>query len=309
MKRQHAVVLAALLAATGAAGFAAAVVLPTHRDDPRWVTDAKVRAKRLAGDVLVPVAHALRPLDPAAGPALPFDGPGFFYEDLGHPYLERVRRDPRLARFYGGEPLAFDDLVVMADFLRGRFPADDPDFDDTRANVLELLDAADGGQGYRCGTAAKMLIQMAQAGGVQGRRVRLGGHVVAEVWLEPWGWVVVDPHVNVHYRDAAGRPLSALEIHRRVRSGARDDLVPVPGPDPATRWERHRQILTEVWGTGFAIDYHAKWLTLDLSTWDPRVSPSQTSVFYAPAGDPENPLFRRSVRDPAPLYAPPPPAS
>jgi alkaline phosphatase D len=200
--------------AVAAAALAAGAVSRTHASDAAWLLRFKLESKDLAMDVLTPIVEWLFPVDPRLGPATPFDGPGYFYADLGHPYLARVRSDPRLASFYDRGPLDVDGVAEMADFLRDRFPHGAPTRDVDRANVLELLDAAERGESYLCGTISKMLVQLVQAGGGTARGMRLDGHVVIEFWSPRWQkWVLIDPDTNVRFEDGDGTPLSVLDVH------------------------------------------------------------------------------------------------
>jgi hypothetical protein len=299
---------AAALCAISGLAIGVGAWLRVRSDDPGWLLAFKLFSKSLASDGLAWVADAAAPVDPAAGPITPLDGPGFYYADLSHPYLAGVRSDPRLAGLYGGGPLDVAEVARMADFVRDRVPHGRTSVDPDRLQLIELLDRAERGERYLCGTVARMLVEMVQAGGGHGRLVRLGGHVVAEFWSPRWRkWVLVDPDTNVRFESPTGVPLSVLEVHDIARRGAREELVAIAGTSPNTLFSEElldRQ-LRDYYAGGFAVDFNAKWLSLDLPRWHPRRSPSVTSVYFEPGGARGHVYFDRVVTDPAALYAPP----
>ncbi len=307
------------LALTGLAVVATVVLLMgaaaashTRASDPAWLRTVKLVSKDLVIDALTPVLAVAYPVE-GLGPVTPLDGPGFWYEDLDHPYLAEIRGDARLAALFDGTPPDVDWAADAANFLRDRFPHGTPPFATRNRDVLDLLDRAEGGAGYLCGTASKMLIQLVQAAGGDARKVRLGGHVVVEIWsARHQKWVLIDPDVNVRYEDTSGKPLNAWDMLEIGRRGDRDAVVAIPGPSPNGLYDEGllaRQ-LEQFYADGFAIDYHAKWLSLKLPRWHPRRSPSVTSVYYAPP-DSARPrdleLYDAVVEDPAKLYQPPEP--
>jgi hypothetical protein len=279
-----------------------------HDRDPPWLHGFKLRSKNWVVDAIEVVMRRVDGLDEAVGPVTPLDGPAFAYEDLDDPYFQQIRRDPRIAHFYGAGPPDVEDAARMADFIRDRFERGPPDRSVDRAGLLELLDRADGGESFLCGTAAKMLVQMVQAGGGVGRIVRVTRHTVVEIWSERWGrWVLVDPDTNVTYENRAGEPLSTLEIHERARRGDLSDLVARPGRASKTLYSEDlmRRQMRVNYAPGFAIDFYARWASLDLPRWHPRRSPSVTAVYYGADAEGGHPYFDRVVSDPSPLYAPP----
>jgi hypothetical protein len=243
----------------------------------------------------------------AAGPATPLDGRDFSYEDLGHPYLARVRADARVRHFYASGPVDVAEAAAMADFLRDQFPRGRPGTDPAKRNLLELLDGAAAGESFLCDTIARMLAQMAQAGGTHARRVRLRHHVVAEIWSARWGkWVVIDPHFNVHFTNHEGVPLSSLDIHRLAAPALRDQIEAHPGRSENTLYRPERfDNLIDRYVDGVAVDFGSKWFSHPLPYWHPVRAPLVNAVFYSERGVAHHPYFPRVVTTPELLYAPP----
>jgi hypothetical protein len=308
MRRSIAIGGAVAALALGALGWG--VVAPVSTLDPDWMLAWKLSTKKLSGRA-VTLATSL--VDPealrAAGPATPFDGADFGYEDLSHPELARIRSDPRLRTVYATTPVDVPEAVAMADFLRDQFPRGRPRTSPNDRNLLELLDGAAAGERFLCDTIARMLAQMVQAGGTQARRVRAYRHVVTEIWSRRWQkWVVVDPHFNIHFTDRSGAPLSALDLHRLGRSGRRAEIQILAGGSANTvyRPERFDNVIDRYEG-GFAVDFDVRWSSNPLPRWHPRRSPSLSAVYFSEAGTvgSDHRYYQRTVAVPDVLYAPP----
>ncbi|NNL67697.1 MAG: hypothetical protein HKP30_15710 [Myxococcales bacterium] len=276
---------------------------PLYDDDGAVMRLWKLGAKRA---LIEGLALGSRYAPGASGLDAPDEGAPF-QEMALHPYFGRIRTDPRTRHFYGHGPLDVEDFAAMADFLRGRFPHGFPAPEHQPLNVLELLDAAEQGAVFACGDITKMLIQLAQAGRGHGRPVQLDGHVVAELWSRRYGkWVAVDADYDLHFTDRAGTPLSAYEIHERVRDGRRDALVPQVGASPNALYRSRSESLYGAYEEGLAVFYYAQWISRNLPRWHPDRSPVRTARAYYPEATLEHRVyFARLTEDPASLYAPP----
>lgn len=293
--------LFALLVLVGLGGsIALGAIIPLEEDDSTPVRAWKLGSVRLAiGAVAVAVSRADGALAPLEGE--PFE------ESVLHPYLARVRRDPRTRHFYGKGRLDLADYAAMADFLRTEFRHGLPAGWHYSFHVLEMLDAADEGAELACGGISRMLIQLVQAGGGYGRRVQLTNHVVAELWSrEHEKWVAVDADYDVYFTDAGGTPLSVWEIHQRVRDGRRGDLVPHVGASPTALFRERPETLYAAYEEGFAVEYYARWVSRNLPTWHPSRNPSHSArVYYPDATLDQRLYFRHHIDDPETLYDPP----
>jgi hypothetical protein len=318
--KRTSVALGSLVAAAGL-GIGTVSLAPVRASDPDWLLETKLVAKGWVLSGMYAGIAIVDPLDEGRfGPSTPLEGDEFFYEDLDHPYLARVRNDPRVAELLARRPDVAE-ASAMADFLRSSFPRQRNSTPVERVNVLELLDRAEAGEGFLCGTISKMLVQLFQAAGGNGRLVRLGGHVVAEIWSPTQQkWVLIDADTNVRFENRAGVSLSVLDMHELVLRGERDAVVTIEGATPTPYLYDDDYLkpgqdldyteyqLQKYYRNGFAVDYYAEWLTLDLPTWDPRTHPFFTSVFTSRAGASrpgELRQIRRDASDPAVLYAPP----
>ncbi len=295
---------AGLLLAAAALGALSAVSVT----DPDWLTAWKLFSKKQLGRTVI---LATKIVDPAAleaaGPATPLDGPGFSYEDLDHPYLTRIRSDARLRHFYASGAVDVAEAVAMADFLRDQFPRGPPRTDPSKRNLLELLDGAAAGESFLCDTIARMLAQMAQAGGTHARRVRPRNHVVTEIWSDRWRkWVVVDPHFNVYFTNREGVPLSSLDLHRLAAPGLRDQIVAHAGRSANTPYRPERfDNLIDRYLDGIAVDFGTRWFSHPLPYWHPVRSPLVNALFYSERGNSRHPYFPRALTTPELLYVPP----
>ena len=297
---------AVLLLAAAALGLGA--LSAVSLTDPDWMTAWKLFSKKQLGGAVILATEILDPAAlEAAGPATPIDGAGFSYENLAHPYFTRIRSDERVRHFYESGAVDLDEAVAMADFLRDQFPRGRPGADPAKRNLLELLDGAQAGESFLCDTIARMLAQMAQAGGTHARRVRLRHHVVAEIWSARWKkWVVVDPHFNVYFTNREGVPLSSLDVHRLAPPGLRDGIVVHPGRSENTLYQPGRfDNLVDRYLDGVAVDFGTKWFSHPLPYWHPVRSPLVNAVFYSERGLSHHPYFPRAVTTPELLYAPP----
>jgi len=140
------------------------------------------------------------------------------WEDLSHPYFERIRNDERLVHFYEKDLWLFEDVLEVKEFLRDAFPHGKPPKNYKQKNVLEMLDAAEDGAKFLCSGSAKMMAQLLMAADIPTRIVRLSdekghGHIVLEFWSEEYKkWCLIDIDYNLHYTDMNGKPLCAKNM-------------------------------------------------------------------------------------------------
>jgi len=98
----------------------------------------------------------------------------------------------------------------------------------------------------QCGTASNAFINLAEAGGLEARRLLLlddnfrAKHVVAEVKVGGQ-WVVVDPAFRVMLREARGRLLTKEELRRNPAVFA-EAIRAIPGYNPAYTYERSAHV-------------------------------------------------------------------
>lgn len=108
---------------------------------------------------------------------------------------------------------------------------------------IRLLEGANSGMiTFRCVEFAHMLQQICTVYGIPARVIGLRrpgsdnglgkGHVVIDAWSNDFQkWVVLDPQMNSFYTNREGQPLSAFELHDRVRVGTFDDIVMTAEPE------------------------------------------------------------------------------
>ncbi|UCG52596.1 MAG: hypothetical protein JSW58_03335 [Candidatus Latescibacterota bacterium] len=273
--------------------------------------------KLCSKNIVMRSLYAANRIAPFAGttdlePPTPLHGKGYSYQDLSHPYFDTVRTDPRIRHLYQDPRMQFDDFVEMADFLRDQSPHGRSTISHSqrKLNLLALLDLADKGERFTCGTMSKMLAQMVQASGNFARLVFLFGHVVTEVWVPEFEkWVLIDPLFNVHYLNDKGVPLSALDLHRMINAGAEHNIHPRPGNSPNTVFTERapKKQLYECYKMWFAVSFFDKWVSHDLPRWSPYGSPVITGVYYNESGKKYDAVlyYAKKAADPSELYHPP----
>ena len=200
----------------------------------------------------------------------PFDSPDFSYANLSHPYFEKIRNDKRVAHFYANtshdKPIDLSDALSMKEYLRNLFRHAESSKDYENAQVLEMIDAAQKGETFKCGNIVRMLAELIQAGGVQARTIELpgenNGHVVMEFWSKQFKkWVMLDPDYNVHYTNAAGIPLSSLEIHQMSQDNEkRKEITVVIGNSPNTLYKKNTNLVEKYYKNGVAIGFYNRWV-------------------------------------------------
>lgn len=215
-------------------------------------------------------------------PPTPFDGPGFSYADLSHPYFEAIRKDRRLTHFYTGieDGLDFEHALILKEYLRDLFPHGAADKNYLNVNVLEMIDAAEMGEKYLCGNISKMLVQLIQAGGTQARTVGLqsaeSGHIVVELWSNKFNkWALLDPDYNVHYTDQSGIPMSALDLY--INSHKLDfnsNIIRHTGLSKNTLHNSNTRLIEDYYKKGFVINYYNRWVDKNYPRRHPARSPS-----------------------------------
>jgi len=211
----------------------------------------------------------------------PFDSPDFSYADLSHPYFEKIRNDNRVSHFYSNHAVAIDfsDAITMREYLRDLFPHGTASTSFINTNVLEMIDAAEQGEKFLCGNISKMLVQLIQAGGTQARTVGLqashSGHVVVELWSKRFNkWVILDPDYNVHYTNATGTPLSAIELYLMSQdSNNIKDIKPITGKSLNTLHNNSSNLVELFYKNGIAINYYNRWVDMNLPRRNPARSP------------------------------------
>jgi len=174
----------------------------------------------------------------------------------------------------------FSDAIDMQEYVRDLFPHGAESTDYLHTNVLEMIDATEQGEKFLCGDISKMLVQLIQAGGTQARTVGLqashSGHVVVELWSNRFNkWVLLDPDYNVHYTNAAGTPLSAIELYNMSQDSRKiRDIKPVIGKSSNTMHKKDSNLVKLFYKNGFAVNFYNRWVEQNLPRRHPARSPS-----------------------------------
>ena len=247
-------------------------------DDPQFLVASQKISKSLIMRVLDKVESNFGSTSYAP---TPFDSPDFSYADLSHPYFEKIRNDKRVTHFYSNHAGAIDfsDAITMREYLRDLFPHGTASTSFINTNVLEMIDAAEQGEKFLCGNISKMLVQLIQAGGTQARTVGLqashSSHVVVELWSKRFNkWVILDPDYNVHYTNATGIPLSAIELYEMSQDSNNIKYIkPITGKSSNTLHNNNSNLVELFYKNGIAINYYNRWVDKNLPRRNPARSP------------------------------------
>lgn len=205
------------------------------------------------------------------------------WEDLSHPYFERIRNDERLAHFYEKDVWLFEDILEIKEFLRDAFPHGKPPKNYRQKNVLEMLDAAEDGAKFLCSGSAKMMAQLIMAADIPTRTVRLSdeeghGHTVLEFWSEEYKkWCLIDIDYNLHYTDMNGKPLCALELY--IMSKNNDRVKKHVGISKNSLFNDKTRLYEDFYSQGFGIDFYNKWISKNYPRTAPEASPVNSVIY------------------------------
>ncbi len=242
------------------------------------------------------------------------------YEHYDAPRIRQLAAREDLEAVVAGSANEFEAVLKLKEWVAAQFPFGNPD-PYPPWDALIILDAIRAGQtGGFCAQYSQVMVQSLAALGVPARYVEVGmvdnpyAHFPMEFWSNHFNkWVVMDPSFNVHYERNA-IPLSALELHEALVSGAADGVEVIEGayrtalPSPA-EWPlrtkefyyylRYQLKADHVWAPAEAA--FDRWN--DMIEWtDSRTVPWESSA--VPSQFPKEPLTARSTTDAAVANAP-----
>jgi Transglutaminase-like superfamily len=125
--------------------------------------------------------------------------------------------------------------------------------DDASNDANVVLDRVERGERFACGPYTVVLTQALNAVQIPARPISLSrldyyadlgpGHAVTEAWIDDLGkWVLLDGQNGAVWLDAAGVPLSVLELQQRYLIGDQPEFSGRGhnfDPDDAARWFRY----------------------------------------------------------------------
>ena len=171
-----------------------------------------------------------------------FHAPEHFqaFEDYYHRRLKRLREEYHLDQVVAKETNEFRRLLKLRHWVHTRWPIDnDQNFS---GDAFAILEQAKTGAGFHCAHAMVVQEAVLSAMGYVARNLgvdrdhrdlgRSAHHGVNQVWSNDYAkWVVFDAKYDVHF-EREGVPLSAMDLHERVRN-----LFGVLGPEVIARVE------------------------------------------------------------------------
>lgn len=251
--------------------------------NPKDTKGFQYQAKLISKSVIMTGYGTVKNITDDSFAANPIDE-DYEWEDLSHPYFERIRKDERLAHFYEKDTWTFEDVLKIKEFLRDAFPHGNPPGNYREKNVLEMLDAADKGAKFRCNGIAKMMAQILMAANIPVRTVRLAskreiGHVVLEFWSDEYNqWCLIDPDYNVYYTDINNaKPLSAMELY--IMSKNNEEVKKHPGISKNTLFDYRTRLYENFYSQGAGIDFYNKWISKNYPRTAPEASPVNAVIY------------------------------
>ena len=87
--------------------------------------------------------------------------------------------------------------------------------------------------------------------------------------------MILDPDYNVHYTNATGIPLSAIDLYQMSQDSMKiKDIKPVTGKSPNTLHNEDSNLVELFYKNGVAINYYNRWVDKNL----PRTNPARSPV-------------------------------
>lgn len=158
------------------------------------------------------------------------------YEPLLTPRLDELRTRENLDAAVAGASDEFERALLLKDWVAAQWPHSTPDPYPPWDAIIILDWIRAGTTGGFCGQYSQVLLQALASFGITARYVEIGlidnpyAHFPIEVWSSRFGkWIVLDPDYNLHFENADGVPLSALEVHDALIEHRTEQLVVVEG--------------------------------------------------------------------------------
>jgi transglutaminase-like putative cysteine protease len=171
------------------------------------------------------------------GPSLPPGHAGLpvRYEHYDAPRIQQLAAREGLEAVVAGAADEFEAVLKLKEWVAAQFPHTTPD-PYPPWDALIVLDAIRGGlTGGFCAQYSQVLLQSLASLGYPARYVEVGttenpyNHYPLEFWSNQFNkWVLLDADFNLHF-ERNGLPLSALEVHDALVSGAATSVEVVKG--------------------------------------------------------------------------------
>jgi len=208
-----------------------------------------------------------------------------------------LRRQENLDAVVAGAAGEFERFLRLQSWTRAQWPLGVPD-PYPPCNGVDILAAIRSGRtGGFCGQYSYLLADALKSFGYFSvRYVELeapegASHFIVEAWSnEHDRWVAFDPTYDVHYTDAEGRPLSALELHQVFTSGDTSGVRAVEGTPPPAGGKR----IAELPDRGLSMYANiALALRSDLAHLDAPVTLAERERTFVRYADPAGGDFRQ----------------
>lgn len=171
------------------------------------------------------------------GPSLPPGDAGLpvRFEHFDAPRIRQLAAREGLEAVVAGAADEFETVLRLKEWVAAQFPHTNPE-PYPPWDALIILDAIRGGlTGGFCAQYSQVLLQSLAAFGFPARYVEVGttanpyNHYPLEFWSNQFNkWVLLDADFNLHF-ERNGLPLSALEVHEALVSGAAASVEVVQG--------------------------------------------------------------------------------
>jgi Transglutaminase-like superfamily len=173
----------------------------------------------------------------AQGPSRPPGDAGLpvRYEHFDAPRIQQLAAREGLDAVVAGAASEFEAVLKLKEWVAAQFPHTNPE-PYPPWDALIILDAIRGGlTGGFCAQYSQVLLQSLAAFGIPARYLEVGtaanpfNHFPLEFWSNQFNkWVLLDADFNLHF-ERNGLPLSALEVHEALVTGAAASVNVVEG--------------------------------------------------------------------------------
>jgi hypothetical protein len=228
----------------------------------------------------------------------------FAYQPFDNQELTLLRNKYRLKELTAKADSEFDKVLILANWVKGRWKLKRPKDVPYNFNALDILERAGKGEGFFCSEYSTVFVQCALAIGIQARYVGLlEGHVVTEFWSNEFSkWILIDVNNNLFY-EKNGVPLNVLELHQILESDGRGEIFAYEGP--AKKIVRPGMVMFFIsFYHEFYVRMRNDWFSRAYPHWHPEANSIMNSLKWSDKYTKKNILVARETRNPEELYFP-----
>lgn len=228
----------------------------------------------------------------------------FAYQPFDCRELTLLRNKYRLNEITAKADSEFDKILLLADWVKGRWKLQRPKNVMYNFNALDILERAEKGEGFFCSEYSTVFVQCALAIGIQARYVGLlEGHVVSEFWSnEYFKWILIDVNNNLFY-EKDGIPLNVLELHQVLESDGPGEIIAYEGPAKIRVRPGMARFLISFYHD-FYVRMRNDWFSRSYPHWHPEANSIMNSLKWSDKYTKKSILVARQTGNKEELYFP-----